>query len=517
MNPKERKQKIRAWFQDKHNLIFLAILLAAFLIRFIFFLKTSGQPVWWDEGEYLSMAKSFAFDIPFNFNPQRAPLFPAVAAFVMLLGLGEAALRFITVLLPSLGLVLLAYLFGSALYNKKVGLIFAFLNAIFWIALFNTTRIHTDPLAWFFGMLTLYLFWRFYVQETKLKYLWLLGVVFALGFSTRNQNALLGVSIILYLCITEQYKWLLKKELWLTFLAFLIALSPLVAWNMNQFGKPIAQTAGYVSEQSLAEKAHYPIAWNVWNIFREYLLPSNGKLGVLFLLFFLLGILTFLNFMLGLDLVVKNKDKQLNADLFIWLLFWVTMLYFMFIERPSVYGYDPKWLIFAGWAIFLIIAKGGLQLQEWLKEYSKSLSFLVIAALLIVAAIPQITATSSLVNEKLNSYQEVKDAALWLKEHSSPSEVIYTQSPTQTTYYADRHSRGIPGTYEEFRSQQAQDHARFFTVSIFEKHPDWAYTYPQQHPDEFIPVQAYMLQENQPALVIYQYVPKPLPPENTTA
>ncbi|HLC63185.1 MAG TPA: glycosyltransferase family 39 protein [Candidatus Nanoarchaeia archaeon] len=506
----ERKEKFKNWFKESHNLIFLGILAAAIIIRIIFFLKTMNQPVWWDEGEYLAMAKSFAHNIPFNFNAQRGPLFSLVVASLFIIDASEPVVRFIAVVIPSLLVVVASYFLGSALYSKKTGLIFAFLNAVFWVSLFNTTRIHTDMLALLFAILSLYIFWRYYVVEKNIKYLWLLGLFTALGFATRSQNALIPAGMVVYLLLTENYKFLLKKELWITFLVFLIAVSPLIIWNTYQFDKPLAQVWGYASTQSLEEKSHYPIAWNVWEIFPIYLLPNNSFLGIIFLILFLIGLVTFSNVVLGFDIVMKNQDKKLNADAFVLILFFTSIIYFMFIERPSVYGYDPKWLIFSGLAMFLIISKGSLQLDEWLSRHLKIFSLIIIAILLILAAIPQISNTNTLVEQKKDSYLQVKEAGLWLKEHTSPGEVIYSHSSTQTTYYSDRHTKGIPPTYEDFVKDQREDNARFFTVSVFEKHPEWAYNYPQQHPDEFIPVQAYTL-NNQPALVIYQYNPKSSP------
>jgi len=503
----ERKSRIKSWLTEKHNLIFCIILLLALTIRLIFFFQTYNQPVWWDEGEYLAMAKSFASNIPFNFNAQRGPLFSLVVAALFIADASEPIIRLLAVVLPSLLVVLVAYLLGSSLYSKKTGLIFAFINAFFWVNLFNTTRIHTDMLALLFAILSLYIFWRYYMVETKLKYLWLLGLVTALGFATRSQNALIGAGIVVYLLLTENYKFLLKKELWITFLVFLVALSPLIIWNIHQFDKPLAQVWGYASSESLEAKSQYPVAWNVWNIFPIYLMPDNALHGIIFFILFFIGLITFANVLLGFDIVLKNQDKKLNADLFVLILFFVSIVYFMFIERPSVYGYDPKWLIFSGLAMFLIIAKGLLHLGEWLSMHVKKFSIAVIILLLLIAIIPQITHTNAIVKEKKGSYLQVKEAGLWLNQHSSPGEIIYTQSPTQTTYYADRYSKGIPGTYEEFRNQQQKDHSRFFIVSIFEQHPEWVKTYPQQHPEEFMPVQAYSL-NNQPALVIYQYVQK---------
>src|SRR3989338_11568945 len=124
----ERKSRIKSWLTEKHNLIFCIILLLALTIRLIFFFQTYNQPVWWDEGEYLAMAKSFASNIPFNFNAQRGPLFSLVVAALFIIDASEPVVRFIAAVIPSLLVVVASYFLGSALYSKKTGLIFAFLN-----------------------------------------------------------------------------------------------------------------------------------------------------------------------------------------------------------------------------------------------------------------------------------------------------------------------------------------------------------------------------------------------------
>ena len=505
---KEEKKKfsIESWIKDKYNLTFLIIIIAAFVIRLIFFIKTMNQPIWWDEGEYLSMAKSFATGIYFNFNPQRPFLYPLFVAFLYLFKASEPIVRFITVLLPSLGAVIVSYFLGKDLYNKKTALIFTSIMAVFWVSLFNTTRLHTDMLALLFGLLSLWIFWKFYVKEYKPKMLWLLGLFLALGFMTRIQNALIGVTIFVYLALTERHKLLLKKGLWIALIVMLICLIPLFAWNIAKFDNILAQTAGTAGPLRAGESP--PVAWNVWNIFPLYLMPNNNLLGIISFVFLLIGLITFVNLFVGIDMVLKNKNQNLNSDLFTMVLFFVTILYFMLIERPSLYGYDPKWLFFAGLAMFLIISKGFVQLGEWIKKIPKSLVILIIASLLILSLIPQFTQSNSSIESRKDSYLQVKEAALWVKSNSNQDEIIYTQSPTQTTYYAERYSKGIPATYEEFVEQQKEDNSRFFIISTFEKHPDWVYLEVEQKKEEFIPVQAYMANENQPLLVIYQYNPK---------
>ncbi|HLC58158.1 MAG TPA: glycosyltransferase family 39 protein [Candidatus Nanoarchaeia archaeon] len=505
----ERKEKLKAWFKDKHNLVFLIILLAAFIIRLYFFIQTYNQPVWWDEGEYLSMAKSFAYGIKFDFNPQRPPLYPALAAFLYLFNASEAVVRFLLALLPSLGLVIITYYLVKSLYNEKIALITASLIAFYWDILFNTTRFHTDNLALLFGLLSIFVFWKYYVKEKNSKIIWLSGVFLALGFMTRPSTALIGAAFFIYLLLTENYKIVLKKELWLILLGFLIALAPLVLWNLHQFSTPLAQTSGYVTPASLEQKSQHPITWNLFTIFPISLMPNNSYLGLILFVFFFIGLATFLNLILGFDIVLKNKSKELNQDLLLVLLLIIPFSYFLFIERP-VYGFEPRWLLIPVFSAFLIISKGFSKLDELLNKHIK-FSGAIITILLVISIIPQVTYANTIISEKKESYLQVKEAALWLKQHTSLGEQLYTQSATQTNYYSERYSRGMPGTYEEFVKEQEKNHARFFVVSMFEKHSEWTYTYPQQHPEEFTPVQVYMLNEQQPALMIYQYTPKSNP------
>ena len=143
------RNKIEHFLRDRYNLMFLGIFLIAFIIRVYYFIYTYNQPLWWDEAEYMSMAKNILYGIPFDFNPQRPILFPLLIS--LFLWLGEGAVRFFISFLPSLGIVIVTYLLGREIYNKEVGLIASFIMAVFWSLLFDTTRIHADVLGLFFS------------------------------------------------------------------------------------------------------------------------------------------------------------------------------------------------------------------------------------------------------------------------------------------------------------------------------------------------------------------------------
>lgn len=108
----------------KKNWILLSILLIAFITRLMYFNINSS--IWYDEGEYFSMAARWANNVPFTLGPQRLPFFPFLASILMNVGFNEVGLRFILVALPSIGIVFLTYLIGKEMYNKNVGLIASF-------------------------------------------------------------------------------------------------------------------------------------------------------------------------------------------------------------------------------------------------------------------------------------------------------------------------------------------------------------------------------------------------------
>ncbi|HLF54036.1 MAG TPA: hypothetical protein VI544_02545, partial [Candidatus Nanoarchaeia archaeon] len=101
----ERKERVKKWLKNPYNLALIGVLVFAFAIRLYYFFVTRGQPLWWDEAEYMSTAKHWAFGVPYDLNPQRPPLFQFLAALSFIVGLGENFIKFTWTLLPSVFLV----------------------------------------------------------------------------------------------------------------------------------------------------------------------------------------------------------------------------------------------------------------------------------------------------------------------------------------------------------------------------------------------------------------------------
>ena len=137
-----RKNKLKnfflGWAKDNYDKAFIAILALAFILRFIVFLKTMDQTIWWDAADYLATAKRWA-----GFNPnlldmwyyRRGFLWPLIGAVFFKFGLGEIGIRFLITLF-STGVVFVSYLLISKMFNKKIALLTSICLVFSWVLLF---------------------------------------------------------------------------------------------------------------------------------------------------------------------------------------------------------------------------------------------------------------------------------------------------------------------------------------------------------------------------------------------
>ena len=161
MASKDILSKLKNQIKNKDLFYLIVILVAALIIRIFYLVISKGQVLWWDEAEYMSTAKHWAFGIPYNINEQRPPIFQLLAAGLLKFGFGETALKFLLVVLPSVALVWVTYLLGKEMFERKVGLIAAFGTSIVWSILFWSVRFQPDFFSVTLQMLALLFFWRF--------------------------------------------------------------------------------------------------------------------------------------------------------------------------------------------------------------------------------------------------------------------------------------------------------------------------------------------------------------------
>ena len=479
----------------------IAILVFSFSINLYYFFLTKDQPLWWDESEYMSTAKSWAFDIPYKISPQRPPLFPLLGAITFKLGLSDLIFKFLFVLVPTVLNAFVVYLIGKEMFNEKVGIVAAFIMSVFWSLVFWTARFHPDSLALLLQMLSIYFFWLAFVKYKKTRFSLLTGLFAGLAFLVKIQSLLIFPIFGIFLIVHEKFGFLKKREFWYTGLVFFITILPYLVWNFFRYGSILAFFSGY-TQDVVSNKI--PFAWNMFNfvfVFTEWPYFILFLIGIGFSLFALI---------LSFDLLIKGKNEKLGADFFSIITILVVLSFFIFYMRIKTA--EERWLYLMAPFIFLFAGKSLDLIYEKIKKYNKIIAAVLVVALLFTGAYFHIKHADQIIEIKKESYLPVKLAALWMKENSDQNDRIFSISFPQTQYYSDRETLSYwpphsgYETVEEFVKWLDEVKPKFLTISIFENHPEWIVPYVQSNPNRFIPVQGYFLdpENKQLTLAIYE-------------
>lgn len=452
-------EKVKHWLKDPWHLALLGILVLAFIIRIYFFSATAGQPLWWDEAEYLDTAKHWVYDVPYTLNPQRPPLFQALAALVYLLGGGEDAIKFLLVILPSLLLVVACYALGKEMYDKRIGVLAALFAAVSWEFLFWTARVQPDFFSMLFQVLAIQQMWKYW-KTPHTKSIILAGIFAALGFHFKVSGLLIPILFGVFMLIKDRLSAFTNKHYYYFAVAFLATLAPYLLWARLTFGNALAFQGGFQDQIVNA----VPFGW--YNIGFFYTVST----GLLFALF-IIGALFAFKFLLYLDVLAKEKNRCFDADIFSILALIIISAFYIFYIRYTEDRWVFLWLPF----IFLLAARAIVSIYQSIKVYHQTVAAIVVILCLLVVAYTQAAQANTLIVGKQQSYQPVKEAGLWIKDHSSSGDLVITQSQTQITYYAER---GV-NHFTAFKNASAFDEyiarvkPRYFIVSAYESKPQW--------------------------------------------
>ena len=494
----DRKSEVKRFFKklisSKENYLLIGILVFAFIIRLYFFLKTYNQAVWWDAADYLTAAKVLGKNLMINYewDPRRPFLMALLWGLILKLGGTEVWLR-VTELIFSMFAVYLTFLVGKEMYSKKVGLIASFCLSVFWLHLFFTNRLLVELPAMAFWLLTVLYFWKGYAKDKGTKYYYLFGLAFGLTLLTRGASALMFIPLLLFVFLKDQLDFLWNKKLWVSVLIAIIVMTPFFLFIQFKYGGNAVSSYAGVSEGRFSQRMGLSGLLVYAKFFPTYLQTA-------FLVVFLIGLAFFLfNLLLSFDLIIRRKEKKLDADLFVFL--WVLIPYLFF--SIMVVHMEPRYLIYAFPGFFLILARGFVEIEKITNKYHKHLGLAIIVVLLLVGGYAQVQYANQTIMAKATSYQEVKEAGLWIKENSESSDIIISHSVPQHMYYAER-SVYMIDFQDDFEEQIQELKPKYMVVSVFERSPEWFYQYPANHQDLLKPVKVYT-QGDQPVLVIYEF------------
>lgn len=304
----------------------------------------------------------------------------------------------------------------------------------------------------------------------------------------------------MFLLITERLKFLKSKNIWIAITIALIILSPFLIYSYITQGTVSPRLKATLSTHAQEEAYGIGGAFSHFKRFDFLLLQP-------FLTIFIVGlIILLLNLVIGFDLLIKRKSKSLDKSLFTLLWILIPMLIFIYIgynRGPT--SVEPRYLIPIFPAVFLIIGNALMKGYEYLKRYHKVITVLVIVVLVLIGGYYQVKTADKLIKIKALTYFELKEAGLWIKEHSQKDDTIISSAIPQLTYYSERANYGW-GPEEELMQKFNDLNTKYIVLTMWEKSPDWAYSYPRNHSDVIDVAQAYFLdkEKQKPALVIYE-------------
>lgn len=484
------------FFEKYSSKILWVILILAVAVRLYYFFLTRNQALWWDEAEYLVVSKIWAGLIPdVGWFGGRPLLLPFIGFIFYKIGLnGELTIRLVELLLSIIG-VYLTYAIGKTLYSKKIGLIASFIGSFFYLDLFFSNKIMVDIPSSVLGFLGFYLILKGYIYGKNNPYL-------ILGSIALMSSVLMKYTGVLFIIGTGITALLIKgrelfkdKRTWIAAGFGILTFIPFLIYGLlnQRILKGIFEAGSSAASLPLNEKI---------SLFFTYVTFMPVYLKITFLILFLIGLITMLNIFLGFDLIIKGENKKLQHDFIILIFIILPLIYFGFF----VNHFEDRYIVYSFTPIFIVAAIGLVKLEEYIKKYVESAAkytFLILIVILLFGSYQQLVYADSLIKSKMTAFQPQRPAGEWLKENTEKGDIIFASEDPQFTYYAEIDVLGFPKTVEEFHEKVKETNAKFMVVSVYERPPQWIYTYAQEYPDN-VEGRVVFAIGDQPAIVIYE-------------
>lgn len=505
----EKNEKPRSWLKNPFTILTILIFVFAIILRFHYFLLTLHQPVWWDESEYLSAAKSYAGIVPFQISSSRLPGYPLFLSLFFKVGLSnEVFLRFIVNFLPSLLAILLVFLCVKEMYpDKRIALISALIVSVLWEHLFYSNRFHTENFALIFELLAFFVLFRVYLKGKNLAFIKpKYSLVWILAFSLlsvffRPGNLLFVPPMALFILLVNKSRVFTKK----TALFWAIAAIAFIAFLFVSPKIPRASILSYYNPE-------LPLAWNSLGVFHGFYESLVSWIPSLFYYAFFLGLLViFYEFFLYWPKIKKlssnSEDLEVKSDIFGILVLVFVLAGFIFIIRSPSYEY--RWFFPLLVPMLAFTGKGVISFSDHIGSFFKSKNFsaTIIILLVLLGAYTQVVHADSIIKLKLDSYSQIRDASLWIKENSNPGDIVLSRSFPQTTYYSEREVYNFAGMNESrFLELVSQTKPKYLLESALEPNlPEWSLNPPESIKNLLLSVKIWFLdsQQTQPVLIVY--------------
>lgn len=423
-----RTEKIKNWLKKPSNFAITALVALVLVYRIYWFFKVGNQPLWFDEAEYLITAKSWLGIGYWATNPIRPILFTMIAYFFFLAGFGESALRIFTILV-STACIPLIYLIAKRFFDEKVALFSAAILALFWSFTFYTYRLLVDIPVAFLWLMTIWLFFRAYFGDKNWKHFALAGMFLGLSFLMKFSTVALIAIMLIYIVTTEKFRIFVNGRIWAFFIASLIAVIPYFIWQKIKFGS-------FLAFYTAAAPSGGATRSFMQSLFDQTLF-SFGLLKWMLLVLVLIGAIYFILKYLFLFDKTFVKNSSTNKIYFVLLWIVASLIFFGWLN----YGdYMDERYYFVFYPALFILAAGGLGLiYSSIRKYSKYIAIFAVIVLIAIAGYQNLSQAGDTINIKKDSYVQLKEAGLWIKQSTiAGDKIVANQETPELQYYSER-------------------------------------------------------------------------------
>jgi len=516
---KKENSKILNWLKNPYNFFIVGLFILIIIIRFYYFFITKNQPIWWDESQYMSEAKNIAGLVKYNLTGPRFPFYPlAMSMFFFLDIKNEIIMRFLALLIPSLLVIAMVYFCIRQMYNdKKIAAISTAIAAFLWENLFYSNRFQTENPSLLFQLIGIFIFFKCFVKKEdflfiKSKYSLLWIILFSgLGVLLRPGTIMAMPALALFIIYLNKDKILTKKGIIVSIIFIALIIISLIYAPKIPYVKPFIDYFWHPEN---------PIAWNTFTVFYGFYQSVISPIPAILFYCFLIGIiLVIINMIIGYEklknLKVGKEELELKSDIFNLLTIISVLFIFLFLIRSPTFEY--RWYFPLLIAMLAFTAYGIVKISEFVLSLigikDKKIILVLIIIITILGAYNQLVHSDQIIKYKITSYEQVKDAGLWLYQNSNKNDIIISASQPQITYYSERFTmdfyiNGSLANESEFDKEINQYKPKYFLLDGFQQDftPKWAYNWPLIHNDTVIPVMEYFFdqEQKQPAIVIYK-------------
>ena len=472
----KREKKILSWIKNRYNFAFLSLIVFTILFRIYYFILTKNQPLWWDEAEYMNLARRFAFGDYYWIDPARQILFSLITSIFMRISDSEFLPRLFLMII-SISSIIGVYYLGKEIYDKKVGLIAGLFMSVFYMNMFFTFRLINDVSSMAFFTFSALFFYKYFKTGSK-KMLYIASILIAIGTLFKLTTASLLFVVLIYILFTEKLKFLKKKEIWVAALLFILILSPYIIWGYFEYHGFVIFKAQETITSVTAQPLYVTgpgVLMGYVKMLPWYLFSVNTQFYWYLSSILVFGLIIFYSYrlILGFDILIKGENEkilELRTDFYLILLLIVPFVLVSYLISHN----EDRYILNSFPVLFIIFGIFISKTYDYFdKKKLKVIGIIVVILIISIFCYLQINQTDSTIKGKVNSYAEVRDLGSWLRDNTNSSDAVISSSAFQIRYYSRRDVSLFPPTLGEFEKIILEKHPKYYMISKFEGNPEY--------------------------------------------